>query len=252
MFGILENLYGYYYIVLILQGICVIHSIRKGNQSKWIWIIVFLPLIGSIAYLFTEIIKRRHISTLQSGVVSVVNPGGRMKELEKRFNFSDTFTNRVALGDAYLENGMYEKALELYEPVMNGVFQSNEHLIKQLVLAYSNLNRHEDVVKICPRIINTLNFSKSPTNLLYAIALEKTGSISAAEKEYINMNTRLSNYEQRFLFGQFLLRQNRKEDAAILYNEIVEEAKHLNRNEKGASKIWIDKANDEWIKLMTN
>jgi hypothetical protein len=252
MFNLLQAAYSYYYVVLILQGICVIHSIRKGNQSKWIWIIVFLPLIGSIAYIFTDIIKKRHISSLQSGVVSVVNPNGRIRDLEKRFEFTDTFENRVALADAYLENGMNEKAIELYEPALNGLFKNNEHLVKQLVLAYTNVNRYEDIVKICPRITGTINFSKSLTNLQYAVALDKMGFAEAAEKEFISMNRRLINYEQRFFYGEFLVRQEREEDAVLVFQEMLEESKHFNRTERGKSKIWIDRASVEWTRLMSS
>src|ERR1700752_5406024 len=99
MFPFFENFYNYYFLVVLLQGICVFHSIRRGTQSKWLWIIVFLPLIGCIAYLFTEVIKKRHVSTVQSGVQNMVNPSGKITDLEKKFKFSDTLTNRVALAD---------------------------------------------------------------------------------------------------------------------------------------------------------
>ena len=41
----------YYYLILALQAICVIHCLRKGKNSTWIVAIIFLPLIGSIAYI---------------------------------------------------------------------------------------------------------------------------------------------------------------------------------------------------------
>ena len=148
----------YYIVVLILQAVCVLHSIRRGNQQKWIWIIVFLPLIGSLAYIFTEIVKRRHVSDLQSKVTTLVNPKGRISDLEKQFKFSPTFTNRVALADAYLENGMIERAIELYEQSLEGVFKDNEHVIKQLIHAYYSVNRFEDIVKIAPKVRNGMNF----------------------------------------------------------------------------------------------
>ncbi|HXB42189.1 MAG TPA: tetratricopeptide repeat protein [Bacteroidia bacterium] len=250
MFGIFENLYEYYYLVLILQGICVFHSIRKGNQSKWIWIIVFLPLIGCIAYLFTEIIKRRHVSSLQEGMATLVNPGGRIKDLEKKFTFSDTHANRVALADAYLESGLYEKAAELYEPTLKGMFYDNEHVVKQLIIAYHHLGKPEKLIEIAPRIKNVVDFSTSKSNLLYALALEQTGKFDLAEKEYKAMNHRFSNYEARYQYGDFLLHLNRKEDAALIFNDMVEEAEQMNRKEKGNNTIWIDKAKTELKRIL--
>ncbi|MCC6370669.1 MAG: PLDc N-terminal domain-containing protein [Bacteroidia bacterium] len=251
MFGILGGLYEYYYLVIILQAICVFHSIRKGNQSKWIWIIVFLPFVGSLAYIFTEIVKRQHVTSIQSTVVNMVNPTGRISDLEKQFKYSNTFVNRCALADAYLQNGENERAIELYEPGLTGVFQNNEHVIKQLMVAYYNLGRYQDVVNLAPKVSSTMNFSKTRNNLLYAFALEKTGKTDLVEKEYKNMNHRFSNYEARYNYGCFLLRQNRKEDAGLVFYDVVEEGQQMNRREKGENGIWIDKSKEEWSKLMT-
>jgi hypothetical protein len=249
MSNLLTYAYSYYYIVLILQGICVFHSIRKGNQAKWIWIIIMVPLIGCVIYICTEIIKRRHVNSIQSGVVSIVNPGGRIKDLEKKFNFSDTFATRTALADAYLESGMYDKAIELYEPALHGLFHNNEHVVSQLILAYYYVKRYADVVKIAPRIANTMNFSKSKTNLLYALSLEQVGNLNEAEKQFMNMNHRFSNFEARYTYGEFLLRDKREDHAALIFQDILDEAQHMNRNEKGRSVVWIGKAKSAYSKL---
>lgn len=250
MFGLLGSLYEYYYVVIILQAICVFHSIRSGNQSKWIWIIVFLPFIGSIVYIFTEVVKRRHVSAIQNTVVNMVNPGGRISDLEKQFKYSNTFVNRSALADAYLQNGMNEKAIELYEPGLTGIFQNNEHVIMQLIIAYYNVGRYEDVIRIAPKVSGSMNFSKTRNNLLYAFALEKTGRTNLVEKEYKAMNHRFSNYEARYNYGCYLLRQNRKEDAGLIFYDVVEEGQQMSRKEKGENSVWIDKSKEEWSKLM--
>lgn len=250
MFDFLGVFYQYYYLVIALQAVCVFHSIRKGNQQKWIWIIVFLPFIGSLAYLFTEVIQRRHVSVVQNTVGSLVNPKGRIHELEKQFKFSDTFTNRVALADAYLENGRNQDAIALYEPTLSSTFSTNEHVIKQLIIAYYNTGRYEDVARIAPKVVNSMYFSKSRNNLLYALALEKINQPGLAEQQYKAMSHRFSNYEARYLYGDFLLRQNRKEDAALVFYDVVEESQHLKRSETGGEGAWINKAKSEWEKLM--
>jgi hypothetical protein len=242
MTNLITYAYSYYYIVLILQGICVFHSVRKGNQAKWIWIILVFSFVGCIVYICTEIIKRRHVNSIQSGVINIVNPSGRIKELEKKFNFSDTFATRTALADAYLESGMHEKAIELYEPALNGLFSNNEHVVNQLILAYYHVKRYADVVRIAPRIENTLNFQKSKANLLYALSLEQVGNLNEAEKQFMNMNHRFSNFEARYNYGEFLLRDKREDHAALIFQDILDEAQHMNRNEKGRSVIWIEKA----------
>jgi hypothetical protein len=60
-----------YYLIIGLQGICVFHCVKKGNQNKWIWIIVCLPLIGSLIYIFSEILTKREIGNVQSNLNTI-------------------------------------------------------------------------------------------------------------------------------------------------------------------------------------
>src|ERR1700741_988342 len=94
----------YYYVVLILQAICVYHCVRKGNQN-WIWLIVFLPLVGCVIYLFTEVITKNKVRNVQSGVGEVFRPSGSIKKLQENLRFSDTFQNKIALADALFAAG---------------------------------------------------------------------------------------------------------------------------------------------------
>jgi hypothetical protein len=245
-----ENYSNYYYLVLALQGFCAYHSFKRGTQSKWLWIIVFLPFIGSLIYLFTEVIKKRHVDTVQSGVATLVNPSGRIKDLEKKFQFTNTFTNRVALADAYFESRMYDKAIEMYEPALTGLYADNEHVIRNLIQCYYQFERFDDILRIAPRVANSSEFSRNPANLYYACALEKAGKLSEAEKEYRRMDHRFSNYEARCAFGDFLLRSNRPKDAALVFNEVVEESERMERREKAGNKIWFDRAQLELRKIM--
>lgn len=245
MFGLPEKYNGFYYLILVLQGLCVLHTMRKGNQNKWIWIIVCLPMVGSLIYIFTEIINKRDVSSMQSGIINVINPGGRLKTLEKNFNFSDTLTNRIALADSYLERNQNEKAIALYEPVLDGLYHDNEHVIKHLAEAYYNVGRIEDVIRIIPKATRSLTFSSSRANLIYAFALEKTGQNNLAEKEYKGMNHRFSNYEARYYYIRYLINASRLDDAKSLVQTILNEDSHMNRREKGDSKIWIDKVKEQ-------
>ncbi len=251
MFDVFSNFYDYYYIILLLQAICAIHSIRRGTQSKWLWIIVFLPVVGSIAYIFTEIIKKRDFDNVQSNVVNIVNPTGRIKALEEQFKFSNTFANRVALADAYFAGGKLEKAVELYEQGLTGLFEDNEHVISQLIQAYYQFEQYEKILSIAPRISKAIEFPKSRACLLYALSLAKAGQTKEAETFFLKLNNRYANYEARYLYGEFLINNQRKEEAALVLHEIIEESQNLNRREKAASKEWIEKATSTWHAIMS-
>ncbi|MDP9081009.1 MAG: PLDc N-terminal domain-containing protein [Bacteroidota bacterium] len=76
----------YYYLVVILEIFCAIHCVRRGTQGKWLWIIIFLPLIGSLIYVYSEILSNRSFRGPNIDVGSVINPRGKKKNWKRNFN----------------------------------------------------------------------------------------------------------------------------------------------------------------------
>jgi hypothetical protein len=238
-----------YYITIALQAICAIHCIRKGSQGKWIWLIIFVPLIGSIAYIFTEIFTRNQLRGVQSGVASVINPNGNIKKLENRLKFTDTFNNRVLLADAYLSAGLTDKAIELYESSLTGAFSENEHVLMQLIVAYYEIGHYEAIIAKAKKIYRLPQFARSRAHLFYVLALEKTGNIALAEAEFETMKGRFSNYESRYEYGLFLARNNRPAEARKMFEAIVDEAAYLSAREKIQNKTWFSKTRQALKKM---
>ncbi|MFT3682562.1 MAG: PLDc N-terminal domain-containing protein [Ferruginibacter sp.] len=245
----MENIFSlfteYYYIVLILQGICAFHCVRKGNQGKWIWLIVFLPLVGCLAYIFTEIFTRHEMEQVQSGMSTVFNPSGKIKKLQNNLAFRDTFDNRLALADAYLEAGQVDPAIELYEGSLTGTFAAHEHGNMQLIKAYYEKRRYEEVVTTGKKVYALPQFKRSRAQTLYAAALGFTGRNEEAEKEFISMNGKFSNYESRYQYGRYMMRNNRMDEAKKLFRDILNEASHLDSVQKRHNKVWFAKVKEE-------
>ena len=240
----------YFYIfTIVLQAVCVIHCIRKGTQSNWIWIIIFLPLIGSLAYIFTEIFTDREIQNVQSGIGTLFSARGRIKRLENNLRFSDTFNNRIALADACHADGQIEKAITLYESSLEGNFTENEYVLGQLIKAYYQIKRYSDIIPIAQRIYKIPQFSLSRQHVLYAIALANSGQAAAAEKEFKMMKARFSNYEARFQYARFMIANNRSEEARQLLKEMTGEVSHLSTRERRHNRNWFMQAKEELKKL---
>jgi hypothetical protein len=245
---------GYFYLATIaLQAICVIHCVRKGRQqTNWIWLIVFLPLIGSLVYIFSEMISRKDISNMQSGVGSVFNPSGPIRKLEENLRFADTFTNRVALADAYLAVGQTDNAVSLYESSLTGNFIENEHVLSQLIIGYFQQKRYQEIPPLAEKIYRQPQFARSRAHILYATALGYLGKSEQAEKEFKSMKSRFSNYEGRLQYGLFLSSEGRYDESQQVFNEMVNEAGHLNAREKRDNRQWFNMAKGELQKIRNN
>lgn len=241
----------FYVITIVLQLICVLHCIKKGNQQNWIWIIVFLPWIGSLVYFFSEILTRRNISTVQTGVTEIIKPSGSIKKLEENLRFSDTFNNRIALADAYLASGQTNRAIELYETSLTDAFAENGDVIGQLIRAYYHEKKYEDVIRSAKRIYTQPQFTRSKAHILYAMSLNYVGKPDEAEKEFQQMRGRFSNFEARYYYSLFLQQQNRPAEARQLLSDICDEAPQLSTIERRYHREWLALSKDSLRKLST-
>jgi hypothetical protein len=239
----------FYYVTIALQAICVYHCVKKGNQNSWIWLIVCLPIIGCAIYFFTEIFSRRSVGNVQSSIGSMVNPSGRISKLQENLKFSDTFNNRIALADAYLAAGDTEKAIAIYEPSLTGAFDENEHVLMQLIIAYSRLQRYADVVKAAQKLKNKPQFLRSRAHMLYAMALAYMGNNDAAEKEFKVLNSKFSGFESRYHYGLFLANNNRINEARTVYTDMLQEEPHLSGREKRGNRNWFALTKEELRKM---
>lgn len=231
----------YFYIITVaLQVICILHCMRRGTQQKWIWILIFLPLVGCIIYIFTEIFSRRDFQQIQSGMSSVFNPSGQIRKLEENLRFSDTFNNRVALADEYLLSGQTDRAIDLYESSLTGNFIENEHVQSQLLQAYFQKKKFSEVIQIGQKLYGRPQFIGSRSRILFAMALDQNGEPEKAEDEFKAMKARYANFEARYQYALFLRRYGHEGEALELLKEITSEAGHLGAVERKANRQWLE------------
>ena len=238
----------YYYIIIGLQIICVVHCLRKGTQTMWIWLIIFLPLIGCIAYIIMEMVNRNSMQNIQSGMGNIIYPAAKIKKLEKQLEFSDTFNNRIMLADAYLSAGNTDKAIQIYETSLTGAFKENEHVLIQLVTAYYETQRYSDAIKVARKVYKNPAFH-THGHVLYAMALDKIGEADLAEKEFNTMKGKYSYFEARYQYGAFLINKNRVSEAQKIFKDIVNEFSYLSSFEKRNNRVWYNNAKQELRKI---
>jgi hypothetical protein len=246
MFQILRFFPSYFYVIsIVLQIICVIHCIRNNNQQRWIFVIIFLPLIGCVVYFFSEIVNVRNMGDIQSGLGTMLNPAGRIRRLENNLRFADTFNNRVMLADAYLGIGRVDEAIELYTSSLTGAFTENDYVFRQLISAYFIKQRYQDLIPYARKIYNHPEFQRSRAHIQYACALGYIGDGEGAEREFKKLKTRFSAFEARYQYGLFLERAGRTDEARHLFKDMTEEARHLSPRERRYNRAWILKAKEE-------
>ena len=234
----------YYYLIIALQFYCVYHCYTNKNEYYWIFIIFFIPVLGSLAYWFVNVLQKRDIDKVQSSITSVINPTKKITDLEKKFKFAATFENQYSLADAYLEAGMYDKAIENYELCLKGTFQNDFYVLSQLQEAYYFSSQFEKSVSIANKIKDHVKFEKSKASFLYALALEKEGEVATAEEYLMKFDSPYNRYQERLELAKFYIRNAKTGKAKEVLEEIAKESEGMSKVSYRQNRLLIKKAKE--------
>ena len=97
---------------LILQGIAIVHFIRRRPDTFWIYVILFLGPIGALAYLFAEVLPD---FGLLRGSLKIFPRRKRIGQLLNIVRVNPSSGNYEELGDLYMDDGKLEQARAAFD-----------------------------------------------------------------------------------------------------------------------------------------
>ena len=235
---------------LALEVLVVIHIMRTGRDRTWIYVVVFLPLVGCLAYGLVEILpvllSRRNVERVGAKVAQVVNPGGRIRELQARLDFSPTVENRMALAEAWGEAGEHAKAIDLYQGCLEGIFKNDRHIMGRLGRACQAAGDNTRALQWYGRVLSQHgSFHEERDSLSYAVALEAIGDLQKADEAYVKASSGSLGLEAQYRRASFLRRIGKKAEADGLVSAMVRAFDQLPPYAKRAGRAWVNAAKKE-------
>ncbi|WP_369997739.1 hypothetical protein [Winogradskyella sp.] len=221
-----------YYLIIALQGYCLYHIYKNRKPYYWYFLVFFIPVIGPIIYFVTNIYNRRDAEKIQNEITSIINPTKKIRDLEKRLEFSDSYSNRIALADAYVENGDMPNAIVNYKHTLEDSDQNDLYARQQLVLCYFQLEDCEGVVEHAKKIDSKPEFKGSKQQFCYGLALKELGKLENAEEQLKQINRPYSNYNERLELAKFYLEHNRTSEGRELLEEISTESQYMTKHNR--------------------
>jgi hypothetical protein len=97
---------------VILQGLALVHFIRRRPDGFWLYVILFLGPMGAVVYLLAEAAPD---ARLLRGTFQVFPRRKKIRELEAAIQHNPSPGNFEDLGDLYLEDGRVASARGAYD-----------------------------------------------------------------------------------------------------------------------------------------
>lgn len=226
----------YSFLILFVQLFCAYHAYQNNKPFYWYLLIFFIPVIGTIAYLYVHFASLKNLENVSETIKSTVNKNYEIDKLMKDAKYSDTITNRIMLADAYAAKQQYHQAAALYKSCLEGFNADDEKTLEKLMVATYFLDDYEATVQIGKKLDTSPLFKKSESRIVYAWSLNYIGQIEKADQVFREMDIRFSNYVHRAEYAKFLIENNRPKEARGLLISLKDEFDGMEKSEQRQKK----------------
>jgi hypothetical protein len=232
-------------LFVLAQIACAVHVMRTGRNFYWIYIVVFVPVVGMSAYFLVEILPglmgSRSAHMAASGVARALNPGKGLRDATRLVAITPTTENKARLAAEYLATGQTEPAIALYREVLTGVHESDPALMLGLARALFAAGDLAEAQALLERLRrDNPNYNSPEGHLIYTRSLELQGNAEAALREYAALIAYYPGQEARCRYAQLLAENGRPAEAQRLFAEICQSIEYGPRHQRRNQREWYD------------
>lgn len=237
-------------LIWIVQLALIVHVVKTGRSFYWIMILLFMPLIGGLAYFVIELLPQFSGSFAgQKAVRSVkqtLNPGADLRQNEAAWNQSPNVDNSRRYAESLMDSGKTGEAEEIINQALKGLFASEPTLLLLRARLEFDSGRTTETVKTL-EILQEHNpdFRSAEGHLLYARALEAEGRIDEAVKEYSAVSGYFPGVEARYRLALCLVVAGNDSAANAEFESILNDAKLAPPHFRKSQKTWLDAVKNE-------
>jgi hypothetical protein len=241
----------FFILSILLQVGFVLHIVKTGRNTTWIWIVIMLPLAGAFAYfiieLLPELLGTRSGVKARRNLSKLITPNKTIDAAVHDYSMTDTVENSIKLAQACLEKEKFAEAKTLYEKSLSGIHESDPDMLVGLAMAEFGLNDFARCKIVLDNLIAKNPDYKNPkAHLLYAKTLENLDENEAALKEYAVLDSYYAGPEASYHYALLLKKQGENEKANTVLEAILRQADLADKHYRASYKKWIKQAKHEY------
>ncbi|HVL02051.1 MAG TPA: tetratricopeptide repeat protein [Dongiaceae bacterium] len=235
---------------ILVQILLVIHILKTGRNNYWIYLVIFAPLIGSVAYLIVELLPEffgtRTGRRLSKNLDTAINPHRKLKKAARNLEIADTVENARRLAQECLDSGRFDDARDLFRKGMSGLYRDDPNLMLGLAQSLFGLQDYVQVKQTLDELKEkNPDYRNADAHLLYARALEQLGDIAGAQHEYEVLADYYPGPEPAVRLGLLLQKRGQESAARERFARVLTLAENSGRNYRDFHKEWISIAKRE-------
>lgn len=242
------------YLTYAIQLLLIIHVLKTGRDKYWIWMLLFLPAIGGIAYFVIEILPE-----LRAGIGGqralrrargVLDPGGDVRKAAAAYEQSANAENARHYAQALLAGKRGEEAEKILGAQLRGIHEFDPLLLELQARAQFRQEKYNDAIWTMD-VLTRENpaHTSAEGHLLYARALEAVNRVEDALDNYKAVSDYYPGAEARLRYCLALVAAGQPGDARQALEELLNDARLAPRHFRQSQKPWLDQAKSALKKL---
>ncbi len=232
--GLLAHLY--YPWGIVLQGLAILHFIRRRPDNYWLWIIIIFGPIGALIYLAVEAApdlslvrtgfkafpRRRHIREMRAVIAQNPSPG-----------------NYEELADLLFEDKKYTEARECYDHAITKRSDTLDPFYRRGLCKYEMKDYQAAIEDLEFVVARQASYDFHRAAGLLAACYAQTRQTEKADALFRRVLEISTATETQYNYAEFLSAQGRTQEARALTDQIVAKKALMKRFQKRLERPWL-------------
>ncbi|HVN00362.1 MAG TPA: hypothetical protein VMT68_09115 [Caulobacteraceae bacterium] len=239
-------LFGGGLLSLIVAVLLCVHAVRTNQQLFWVFVILFIPFLGSIVYiaavLVPDLLGGTRAQRMGMAARDALDPTREYRTAKAAVDDTPTVHNRMRLAAAAAALGKHAEAEQLYGEAAQGIHADDPALLLGRANALIELGRASEALPLVEKLSQEQAARSPTTALAQGRIYEALGSYAEADAAYQWAAGRLPGLEALARYAAFLARAGRKQEAADNLAEIDRRLERSQPQFRREGRAWRDLA----------
>ena len=224
----------------ILQGLALVHFIRRRPDTYWLWIILFFGPLGALIYIVIEVIPD---FTLLRGSFEAFPRRKRIRQLEAIVLDNPSAGNYEDLGDLYLDDGQFARARACYDRAISSRGHSPDAFYRRGIAEIQLRDFAAAVPDLEHVVSGDAKYDLHRAAGLLAHAYANTGEAEKADAFFRQATEKSTLSETYYNYAEFLAAQKRNAEARDWAERILAKKPTMPGYLRRRERPWFRRAN---------